>query len=70
VSFSPTEHHVAFVHANDLYVFEQKPGDDGKGQIVRVTTDGSPTTFNGVPDWVYEEEVSTGIPSEAASTYY
>lgn len=24
---------------------------------IRVTTDGSETVFNGVPDWVYEEEV-------------
>ncbi|KAK4055942.1 Dipeptidyl peptidase 4 [Microbotryomycetes sp. JL221] len=58
-TFSPTNHHIAFVHANDLYVYDNPPGTIGqsKQKPIRVTVDGSPTTFNGVPDWVYEEEV-------------
>jgi dipeptidyl aminopeptidase len=27
---------------------------------IRITLDGSDTVFNGVPDWVYEEEVFSG----------
>lgn len=27
------------------------------GKPIRVTTDGTTSVFNGVPDWVYEEEV-------------
>lgn len=41
---------MTYVHGNDVYV---KVGEED----VRVTGDGGPTTFNGVPDWVYEEEV-------------
>ncbi|CAD6938188.1 unnamed protein product [Tilletia controversa] len=43
---------LAFVHKNDLYVSltpTSKP--------IRVTSDGAASIFNGVPDWVYEEEV-------------
>ncbi|KAI5475344.1 hypothetical protein MNV49_001613 [Pseudohyphozyma bogoriensis] len=55
-TFSPVDHHIAFVRANDLYVYENPPKVEGE-EAIRVTVDGSPTTFNGVPDWVYEEEV-------------
>lgn len=50
--FSPVGHGFHFVHANDLYVV---PSVDSTP--IRVTADGGPTSFNGVPDWVYEEEV-------------
>ncbi|GAA6063684.1 hypothetical protein JCM10212_003351 [Sporobolomyces blumeae] len=63
-TFSPKDHHIAYVHRNDLYVLENPPvdrggrdGEDEANGAIRVTTDGSPTVFNGVPDWVYEEEV-------------
>lgn len=49
------------MRANDLFVVEA--GQVGIGGEVRVTNDGSPTTFNGVPDWVYEEEVSCYLHS-------
>lgn len=57
--FSPTNHSLAWVHANDLYVqFETTtPEGEKEDRSLRLTNDGSPTTFNGVPDWVYEEEV-------------
>lgn len=60
--FSPTNHSLAWVHANDVYVqFEIQSPEGGKeDRELRLTTDGSPTTFNGVPDWVYEEEVFSG----------
>ncbi|GAA5973880.1 hypothetical protein JCM21900_004734 [Sporobolomyces salmonicolor] len=56
-SFSPRNHHIAYVHANDLYVLENPPARGERVSPIRLTVDGSPTTFNGVPDWVYEEEV-------------
>ncbi|KAL8279638.1 hypothetical protein RQP46_007951 [Phenoliferia psychrophenolica] len=59
-SFSPINHHIAYVHANDLYVLDRPPESGKSAEAIRVTTDGSPTTFNGVPDWVYEEEVFSG----------
>jgi dipeptidyl aminopeptidase len=57
VTWSPVGHSLAFVDGNDLYVVngDQLSGDDP--DIIRVTNDGSPVVFNGVPDWVYEEEV-------------
>ena len=45
---------VAFVHANDLYIV---PSSSRSVSPIRLTTTGSTTHFNGVPDWVYEEEV-------------
>ncbi|KAK3077709.1 hypothetical protein LTS18_009514 [Coniosporium uncinatum] len=50
-TWSPTEDMIAFVRENDLYIW------DGS-TTTRVTNDGGPDLFNGVPDWVYEEEVS------------
>ncbi|SCV67402.1 BQ2448_5013 [Microbotryum intermedium] len=56
-SFSPKDHHIAYVHANDLYIVESPPSTGDGRSAIRVTVSGSPTTFNGVPDWVYEEEI-------------
>ncbi|KAM0787347.1 hypothetical protein ACM66B_003435 [Microbotryomycetes sp. NB124-2] len=57
-TFSPVNHHIAYVQANDLYVYEDPPSARSRdSKAIRVTVDGNPTTFNGVPDWVYEEEV-------------
>ncbi|GAA5941973.1 S9 family peptidase [Sporobolomyces koalae] len=56
-SFSPKNHHIAYVHSNDLYVLESPPASGQRNDAIRITRDGSATTFNGVPDWVYEEEV-------------
>ena len=54
--WAPVGHSLAFVAENDLYVI---PGDSlGKDDgAVRITDDGSAVVFNGVPDWVYEEEI-------------
>ncbi|KAI5120961.1 hypothetical protein M0805_001665 [Coniferiporia weirii] len=56
-AWSPTGEAIAFVHANDLYVL---PDASPSTRPVRLTTSGSETRFNGVPDWVYEEEVLSG----------
>ncbi|KAI7907275.1 dipeptidyl peptidase IV N-terminal region-domain-containing protein [Cokeromyces recurvatus] len=48
--WSPTNHLLAYVLNNDIYITDLK-------QHTRVTFDGSATVFNGVPDWVYEEEI-------------
>ncbi len=50
--FSPDGTHVAYVHANDIYV-EQIDN----GAVTQLTRDGSETTINGTSDWVYEEEL-------------
>lgn len=61
--FSPTSHHLAYVHANDLYVLPAETIDadpEGKGwegDAIRVTSDGTTTRMSGRPSWVYEEEV-------------
>lgn len=60
--WSPKGHHVAFVYENDLFVVDSTEIDLTKAgpnspRTTRVTDDGSDHIFNGVPDWVYEEEV-------------
>jgi len=52
-SWSPVGNSVVFVYENDIYHVSDPAADP-----VRLTTDGEPgVVFNGVPDWVYEEEV-------------
>ncbi|SAM07893.1 hypothetical protein [Absidia glauca] len=50
--WSKSGHQLAYVMNNDIYV-----ANLDKNTHARVTFDGSATIFNGVPDWVYEEEV-------------
>ena len=57
VSWSPVGHGLAFVNKNDLYVLPGSELGADKPEVIRVTDDGSEVIFNGVPDWVYEEEV-------------
>ncbi|KAK4128979.1 hypothetical protein N657DRAFT_608911 [Parathielavia appendiculata] len=53
--WSPAGDAVAFTRDNDLYL--RKAGSD---IFVQITKDGGSEVFNGVPDWVYEEEVFSG----------
>ncbi|OLY84495.1 Dipeptidyl-aminopeptidase B [Smittium mucronatum] len=48
--FSPTGHRISFVIANDLYISDLV-------NEKRITNDGNNGIFNGISDWVYEEEV-------------
>ena len=49
-TWSPVDDTIAFVRGNDIYI--------RKGtEITQITSDGGENTFNGVPDWVYEEEM-------------
>ncbi|KAK2839268.1 diacylglycerol pyrophosphate phosphatase [Arthroderma sp. PD_2] len=48
--WSPVDKSIAYVRGNDLYVWND-------GETKRITENGGPDTFNGVPDWVYEEEI-------------
>ncbi|EIW65869.1 hypothetical protein TREMEDRAFT_46096 [Tremella mesenterica DSM 1558] len=57
--WSPVSHSIAYVSNNDLYVIRANELGPGMKSI-RVTDDGSASVFNGVPDWVYEEEVLSG----------
>ena len=51
-NFSPDGKMLAFVRANDLYVYDIEAGREK-----RLTTDGSETTLNGTLSWVYWEEI-------------
>ncbi|WVQ93213.1 hypothetical protein IAU59_000277 [Kwoniella sp. CBS 9459] len=55
--WSPVGHALAFVSKNDLYVITEEEMHSAQPAPVRITEDGSEVIFNGVPDWVYEEEV-------------
>jgi dipeptidyl aminopeptidase len=50
-------HAMALVHENDLYVVPDAELVQSTPTPIRVTNDGSAVVFNGVPDWVYEEDV-------------
>nr|AJD23202.1 dipeptidyl peptidase 4 [Onygena corvina] len=48
--WSPAGNSIAYVRGNDLYIWNN-------GKTKRITQNGGPDIFNGVPDWVYEEEI-------------
>lgn len=50
--WSPISTSIAFVYFNDIYIKNIETSE-----IVRVTYDEDLNVFNGIPDWVYEEEV-------------
>ncbi|KAJ7156898.1 dipeptidyl aminopeptidase [Mycena crocata] len=52
-TWSPTGEAIAYVTGNDLYIL---PTPTSFAPI-RLTTTGSTSLFNGVPSWVYEEEI-------------
>ncbi len=52
-TFSPDGRRLAYVRDHDLYVY-----DLAAGRETRLTSDGSPKVFNGILDWVYEEELA------------
>ncbi|TYJ58321.1 hypothetical protein B9479_000866 [Cryptococcus floricola] len=56
-TWSPVGHALAFVSKNDVYLITESGMASSAPESIRITDDGSHTVFNGVPDWVYEEEV-------------
>ncbi|KAJ7623581.1 dipeptidyl aminopeptidase [Roridomyces roridus] len=52
-TWSPTGESIAYVTGNDIYIL---PSPTSPAPI-RLTTTGSTSLFNGVPSWVYEEEI-------------
>ncbi|KAJ1918784.1 Dpp4p [Mycoemilia scoparia] len=48
--WAPKGHKISFVIENNLYLSDTET-------IIQVTDTGSPSVFNGVSDWIYEEEV-------------
>ncbi|KAJ1868652.1 Dpp4p [Coemansia sp. RSA 990] len=50
VDWAPVGHRLQFVRDNNLFVTDTQ-------HEIQVTDDGSQSVFNGVADWVYEEEV-------------
>lgn len=53
--WSPKSDSIAYVYKNNVYL--RKLGSE---KIEQITTDGGANLFNGIPDWVYEEEVFSG----------
>ncbi|ODA77301.1 hypothetical protein RJ55_06928 [Drechmeria coniospora] len=49
--FAPRGRHIAFVRGNNIYL------RNGDGEVTKLTSDGDPDLYHGVPDWVYEEEI-------------
>ncbi|XP_058466895.1 venom dipeptidyl peptidase 4 isoform X2 [Malaya genurostris] len=57
VEWSPVGNALIFVHLNNIY-YKSSPD----AVEVQITDDGALSVYNGIPDWVYEEEVfSTNI---------
>ena len=54
-SWSPASDAIVYTRDNNMYL--RKIGSD---KVTQITKDGGPEVFNGVPDWVYEEEVFSG----------
>lgn len=54
-SWSPQSDAVVFTRENNLFIRKLS-----SKKVTQITTDGGPNLFNGVPDWVYEEEVFGG----------
>jgi len=53
--WSPTGQSIAYVANNDIYIIPSAA--TASESPIRVTSNGDTSLFNGVPDWVYEEEV-------------
>lgn len=53
--WSPTSDSISFVRDNNLYLRKLETT-----MVEQITHDGGEELFNGVPDWVYEEEVFSG----------
>ncbi|AEO66182.1 ea86b074-1bb4-4f78-91ce-85dcf4cb1f5a [Thermothielavioides terrestris] len=53
--WSPAGDAVSFTRDNNLYLRKV-----GSTNVIQITRDGGSEVFNGVPDWVYEEEVLAG----------
>uniref|UniRef100_A0A452H3Q2 Uncharacterized protein n=1 Tax=Gopherus agassizii TaxID=38772 RepID=A0A452H3Q2_9SAUR len=53
ISWSPVGHKLAYVYQNNIYL-KQYPED----RSIKITSNGKENViFNGIPDWVYEEEM-------------
>ncbi|KAK0632280.1 dipeptidyl peptidase IV N-terminal region-domain-containing protein [Immersiella caudata] len=59
--WSPTSDSIVLTMGNNVYL--RKLDSD---KVAQITTDGGSEVFNGVPDWVYEEEVFSG----ASATWF
>ncbi|KAF9362944.1 hypothetical protein BGX34_005222 [Mortierella sp. NVP85] len=51
VVWAPVGHTLAYVQNNNIFIYQEM------NQRRQITFDGAPNIFNGIPDWVYEEEV-------------
>ncbi|VDP12673.1 unnamed protein product [Onchocerca flexuosa] len=51
--WNPTSNDFAFVHQNNIY-YSEGPGDS---HIHQITRDNESLVYNGIMDWIYEEEI-------------
>lgn len=58
-TWSPNSDAVVFTRENNMFLRKVSSSEE-KASVVQITTDGGEEMFNGVPDWVYEEEVFSG----------
>ncbi|XP_050544681.1 prolyl endopeptidase FAP-like isoform X2 [Daktulosphaira vitifoliae] len=54
VQWLPTGNGLVFVYKNDLYYKIQA---SRSSRIIRITYSGSSVIYNGIPDWLYQEEI-------------
>lgn len=52
VKFSPVDNSMIIIYGNNIY-YKKSPTTPE----IQITNDGSKDIYNGVPDWVFEEEV-------------
>lgn len=55
VSWGPKDSQLLYVYNNDIYYIQQITSDPNPQQLTNSGKDGE--IFNGIPDWVYEEEI-------------
>jgi len=58
-TWSPQSNAIVFTRDNNMFLREVDAGVKAP-KLTQITTDGGSEMFNGVPDWVYEEEVFSG----------
>uniref|UniRef100_A0A915CFT9 Dipeptidyl peptidase family member 1 n=1 Tax=Parascaris univalens TaxID=6257 RepID=A0A915CFT9_PARUN len=51
--WNPKSNDFVFVHSNDIYYSE----GPGSSSVFRLTNDSDPLIYNGICDWIYEEEI-------------
>nr|XP_018915973.1 PREDICTED: dipeptidyl aminopeptidase-like protein 6 isoform X1 [Bemisia tabaci]XP_018915974.1 PREDICTED: dipeptidyl aminopeptidase-like protein 6 isoform X1 [Bemisia tabaci]XP_018915975.1 PREDICTED: dipeptidyl aminopeptidase-like protein 6 isoform X1 [Bemisia tabaci] len=57
VQWSPRGNALVFVYKHDIYYAPRARRSPPGAPLLRLTSNGSPTIRNGIPDWMYQEEI-------------